>query len=29
VPETLEAQFAWWAPWRYWRIGKKPGEHRD
>ena len=24
VPETLEPRYRWYAPWRYWRIGRKP-----
>lgn len=22
VPETLAARFAWWAPWRLWRVSR-------
>jgi putative membrane protein insertion efficiency factor len=23
VPERLAADLVWWAPWRYWRVGRK------
>lgn len=26
VPETLGPRYAWFMPWRYWRIGRKRGE---
>lgn len=25
VPETLADDLVWWAPWRYWRVGRKRG----
>ena len=29
VPEALQPGFRWFAPWRYWRIGKKRGEAQN
>jgi putative component of membrane protein insertase Oxa1/YidC/SpoIIIJ protein YidD len=26
VPEWLAADLAWWAPWRYWRVGRRRGD---
>lgn len=27
VPETLEGDQTWWAPWRFWRVGRKRSPH--
>ncbi|WP_115669350.1 membrane protein insertion efficiency factor YidD [Ciceribacter selenitireducens] len=26
VPETLPGNVRWWAPWSFWRVGRKQGE---
>ncbi|WP_154720620.1 membrane protein insertion efficiency factor YidD [Ciceribacter sp. T2.26MG-112.2] len=26
VPETLPGDVRWWAPWSFWRVGRKQGE---
>lgn len=29
VPETLEARYAWFMPWRFWQVGKKRSDAQD